>query len=490
MDFLDPKKKRAHKIRLYIGYALMGIALTIISVILIYEARGFDRDWKTGEIIQNGLVFADTHPESAEIYVNGKLEGNTDLRLTIPAGQYNFEFKRDGYRSWNRSFNLGGGEIERLNYAFLFPNELKPEAVRSYDSTPAFATQSPDRKWVLIQQLGSLATFDLLDISNQENPVTTSFSVPQNVISASGSSHKLELVEWSNDNRRFLVKHTFTGGSEFLLIDREKPAESVNLNNHFSTPIHTAALRDKKYDRFHILDGAGGTLRLAELQSKKTNVVASKVFNFKSYGEDVMLYVTSEGAKKNTVIAAVKKGDKTYSLRSMQPSASYPLDITRYDNEWLAAVSSPAEKKAYIYGEFFKDLEATPAKKPFPLTIFRMKRIDEISVSANTRFIAVQGGSEFAVHDAEHNRQYQYDTKLNLANQKVKWMDGHRFAAVVDGKLTVWEYDGINTQQLVDASAGFIPFFDRDYDFLYTISPASGNKSSLNKTSMRTEADL
>src|SRR5437868_1052460 len=102
MDFLDPKKKRAHIIRLYVGYFLMAIALGIGTLILMFELFGYDVNHKTGGVIQNGLVFVDAHPESAQIIVNGKPEGQTDARLTLPAGQYSFELKRDGYRNWKR----------------------------------------------------------------------------------------------------------------------------------------------------------------------------------------------------------------------------------------------------------------------------------------------------------------------------------------------------------------------------------------------------
>ncbi len=63
MDFLDPRKKRAYKIRLYIGYFLMAVALSIGTLILLFEAYGYDVNHKTGEVIQNGLVFVDSRPE-------------------------------------------------------------------------------------------------------------------------------------------------------------------------------------------------------------------------------------------------------------------------------------------------------------------------------------------------------------------------------------------------------------------------------------------
>lgn len=492
MDFLDPRKKRAHKIRLYIGYALMACALVIGSMIFFFEARGFDIDRKTGEIIQNGLVFVNAHPEPATVYVNGKQERQTNARLIIPTGDYTFEFTREGYRTWQRSFHLDGSTIERLDYVFMFPEQLDTAEIRDYSKMPTFASQSPDRKWLIVQQPNSFLTFDVFDLGNQRNPLVTSFTLPATLMNQAAGS-KLELVEWSTNNRHVLVRHSFRGGREFILIDREQPAESLNLNTHFNAPIHQVALRDKKFDKFHILDKQGGTLRFADSKSKQITDVASQVLSFKSYGENVVFYVTAAKAAKGKVNVNIIKDGSTYTIRELTAGKRYPIDITRYDHEWFMAVGSDTDAKAYVYHEVFRDLERKPSRTPHPVAVFRIDNLSHISTSANTRFISAQGGSSFAVYDAEHNRRYQYDTELEFAKgQKATWMDGHRLTAVIGGKLHVWDYDGINMQTLVNASPAFLPFYDRDYNFLYTLAPSSQSKdqAALTKTPMRTPADL
>jgi hypothetical protein len=493
MDFLDPKKKRAHTIRLYIGYALMAFVLLIVSAILFFEARGFDYDRKTGEVVQNGLVFVNSHPEQATVYVNGREEAKTDARLALPAGDYNFEFRRTGYRTWKRTFSLIGSEIERLNYVFLFPETLSPSDVRPYATAPGFATQSLDRKWLIVQpSSGKLTSFDVVDLGEQNNPATA-ITLPGNLMNTTAGSDTFELVEWSNDNRHVLVKHSFKGGSEFVMIDREQPSQSLNLNRRFNTTIYKAALRDKKFDKLHILDKNGGTLYFGDSKSRQRSAVATKVHAFKSYSDDVVFYVTGEGAPAGMVDVGILKGKTHHKLRSLTAGTHYPLDITRYDDEWYMAAGSDTDKKAYLYHEIFKDLERSKPITPEPIAVFRLNQLDHIAVSANTRFISVQGGSEFAVYDAEHDRRYQYDTKLALAKgQKAEWMDGHRLTAVSGGKLYAWDYDGINMQGLVNAYPGFIPFFDRDYDFLYTLAPSAktAGQSALTKTPVRTPEDL
>src|SRR5687767_3789876 len=167
MEFLDPKKQKAHLIRLAIGYVLIGTALILTTVILLYRAYGFGIS--NGEVIQNGLIFVSSRPNPADLYVNGqKREETTNARLLMQAGQYTFELQRDGYRSWKRAINVEGGAVVRFDYPVLFPAKLTAETTRKYDVRPALATQSPDQRWLLVQAAAAHNVFDLYDLNADE----------------------------------------------------------------------------------------------------------------------------------------------------------------------------------------------------------------------------------------------------------------------------------------------------------------------------------
>ena len=129
MDFLDPKKQRAHTIRIMVGYVLIAIALILTTTILIYQAYGFGVD-RNGKVIQNGLVFVSSTPNPATIYVNGKKNDNqTNARLLLSSGQDTFSLQRDGYREWKRAVSVEGSSVERFDYPFLFPKTLQTSGV-------------------------------------------------------------------------------------------------------------------------------------------------------------------------------------------------------------------------------------------------------------------------------------------------------------------------------------------------------------------------
>src|SRR6056297_3205160 len=101
MDYLDPKKKQSKRAKLLIGYGLIGLLIAMATVVLFSITTGLDVDRSTGRLIQNGLVYVDSKPESARIILNGVEQGNqTDARLIIPEGSYDIQLVRDGYRDW------------------------------------------------------------------------------------------------------------------------------------------------------------------------------------------------------------------------------------------------------------------------------------------------------------------------------------------------------------------------------------------------------
>src|SRR4051812_16392289 len=115
MDFLDPKRKKAHRRRLFLGYILMAVVLAMGTWLLLVSARGFDYDRKTGSIIQNGYVYTDSKPGGATVFLNNTQQRDkTSSRLALPAGQYDLRLELDGYRNWSRTVLVNGGGIERI----------------------------------------------------------------------------------------------------------------------------------------------------------------------------------------------------------------------------------------------------------------------------------------------------------------------------------------------------------------------------------------
>jgi hypothetical protein len=487
MDFLDPAKKRAHRIRLFLGYILVAIAIAMGTFILLLQSYGYDIDRKTGAVIQNGLVFLSAYPEPATIYVNGEQKGQTDARMALPAAEYNFELRRDGYRTWKRTIDLVGGSVERLTYPTLFPEKLATKDLQLYAGPLQFATESPDRHWLVTASPGSITAFENLDISNP-NAVAAGFSLPSGIVNTAAGAHTLELVEWSNDNNHLLIKHTFVGGNEFIMIDRQTPQNSFNINKLLAANPTKITLRDKKFDQWYVYDDKTRLLQVADQKTHQPAPLLDKVLAFKSYGSDSVLYVSDDSQVAGKVQLKWHDADGNFTVRTLPSGTEYLLDVARYSNHWYMVGGAKSEGRVYVYKDPQSIAKRSNHPLPNALTTLRVDQPAYVSFSYSTQFIMAQHGANFGVYDIETNRRFYYDTKLSVQpQQEAKWMDSNRLLLVSDGKTQVFDFDGTNAQTLVPIQAGTTPFFDRDYTYLFTIAPSAtvAGRSALTSTSLK-----
>lgn len=492
MDFLDPKKQLRHRIILLIGYALIGIAITIGTLVLVYQAYGFGLG-KNGTVIQNGLLFFSSQPNPADIYVNGtKKSVRTNTRLSLPEGIYKIDLKRAGYHTWHRTIDLQGGSVEHFDYPFLIPTKLSTKNLPAYVAAPALATQSPDRQWLLVSQPDAVLRFTLYDLKNPDKePVA--LAIPENVLSKPAAAESWQAAsEWAGDNQRVVLQHVYDGKTEYILFDRTNPEQSVNLSETLKSGAAILTLKDKKYDQYYLQNVAEQSLRTVSLKAPEAQPLLSRVLAYRSYGDNIMLYVTDNGAPAGKVLVKLLSGDRTFTIRTLPAGSGYLLDITKYDGTFYAAVGATTADKIYIY----KDPEGQLVKPANPVAVpsqvLHVPQPNYLGFSKNAQFIVAENGQRFGVYDIENQTGYNYTSTapLDAPQAHASWMDGHRLSYVSGGKLLIFDYDNTNAHSLMPAASGYLPFFTPNYKFVRTFAPAaSGAQMNLTQTSLLAEAD-
>lgn len=469
MDFLDVKKKKAHKFRLFVGYALVAVALGMSTILIVLLTSGYDIDRSTGIIIQNGLTIVDSKPVAADIYVDGQMKGRTDERLLLPEGSYQLELRAKGYRQWQHKVTLEGSSIEQLVYPFLFPDKIKPIALKNYDALPSFASQSPDRRWLVLQITGKLGGFEVIDLNDDRSP-RTEIALPVDTFTPAEGIHTFKEVEWSSDNTHLLLEHTWSNGREYILLNRANPLQSLNISKLFPAQAgFNITLKNKKIDQFYLYNPETTSLLNGVASTRTVNSLLSNALQFKSYKEDTLIYVN-----KNKEVHIIQKG-RDYLIRSLPEASKYMLDFAEFNGKAFLVVGSASEGKVFVYEDPLRDLQRVPARAPQPTRVLVVPDHQYVSFSANARFVMVQGGSKFAVFDAETRRQFRYDIGLRLENnQKATWMDGHRILLNSASRQYVFDFDGTNLQALLSVSPASWPFFNRDYNAMFTFADDGG----------------
>jgi hypothetical protein len=494
MDYLDAKKQVREHIILMIGYILVALAITIATLILVEQAYGFGLA-KNGTVIQNGLVFFSSQPNPANIYINGVLNPNaTNARLFLPSGVYSVKLTRTGYRDWQRTIVFEAGSVEHFDYPLLFPNTLTTQKIQTYNAAPGLVTQSPDRRWLLVEQPNSSSSFDLYDLKDPAHPTMTAFTLPASLLSKATSTESWQLDGWADDNQHVLLTHLYDGKTEYILVDRANPSQSVNLNNTLGTNPTQLTLDNKKYDKYYVYNtNSDNTLETATLETGTVlTPYLQDVLAYQSYGSNTMLYVTSDGAPTGKVLLKLLSGNQTITIRSLAVSPTYLVDLTEYSGVLYVAGGSTSNGQVYIYknpiGQFTNQQGTIVAS-----AVLSVLQPNYLSFSDNAQFIVDENGTSFGVYDVENAKSYSYTTHppLDAPQLHASWMDGDRLVYVSGGKLIVFDYDGTNQQTLMSASSAYLPAFPANYRYVFSLNTSStASKFELDRTPLLTPADL
>lgn len=474
MEFLDPEEKRERTIRLFVGYALMVMLILFGTFIISLILQGFNV-FSTTSDVRNGLLFIDSKPVSANVFIDSKFEKRTDARFVLPEGDYSLRLSEDGYREWQKMIDVIGGSVTYHIYPRLFPIDIKKTVTTNYPQAPKIWTESPNRRWIMASVNATEPIFNITDTS-RANDLPTQITIPETIISKSDmASATFTIVEWANDNRRVLVQKLLPDGSkQFVIIDRERPDESLNINSLLNLQQNfSIRLRDKKYDQYYILDSDTKLLRRATLNGGiEPIIVADGVVAYAPYENNVVLYATTSGAKEGTYAVRILDGATNYLLQPISASPIVLLDIAKYDGDWIVVAGSNTQDTTLVYINPLQNSSNTDASGALRSQLRLSKTSPRfLGFSDNARFIAVQNDASFTVYDAELQTIYSFDSPVALPPEGATWMDGHRFHVVSGGAEQVFEYDGKNHQTLVEAQNGLRAFYDRDYVRLFSLAP-------------------
>ena len=493
MDFLDPKKRQAHNVRLIIGYVLISLAIGLATIILVYAAYGYGISTKTGDVIQNGLLFADSKPHGAKISLNGKDIGSTTAaRLVLPAGNYTLSLSRDGYRKWEQSFTLNEHSVGRYVYPFLFPITPQVTALKNYSSMPPLTTQSPSRHWLLVQIPSSdpaAISFDQYDTTAlTKAPVV--LDMPAGLLSAPSLPSQLTVIEWSSDNNHVLFRHTYSGGSEFILFNRDSPASSLNLNTLFKTTPDLVSLVNQKTSQLYFYSVAAQAIQLADIAKATVGApLLEHVLAFKAFGPNLIAYITDAGTKSGQVQARFWDSSKTYPLDSFASGSQYLLDVSQFQGHTYFTAGSSGDARINIYQDPLSDIVTPSIGRALPLLSLNLLGADKVAFSDNGRFVEAEKGQNFAVYDLDGQSEYRYNISLPLASDLV-WMDGYRLIGETSGNFFVSDYDGQNQQTLTPTALTGGGLFSQDFNHLFSLNQKADGSVDLSNTDMRAGTDL
>jgi len=476
MEFLTPKQKKERTRRLFVGYGLFAVLISLATYILISTALGYEIFTTKGQVIQNGLLFINSRPSNADIFVDGKKESsNTDAKLSLPEGLYNISLKKPGYKEWRDKVTLSGGNVKFVNYPRLFP--IKPIQLANipYQNNEPTSTLSKDKKWLFVGMADSQRFAEVYDIDNPNTPPII-VSLPESLLA--GQKGKLvEFIEWAGDNRHFLVKVDIGGSISTVLLDKDDLSEAVDTSQMFGlVPSDTIGFWDSKWDKIYIHHQAG-TVQLGNVKDKSiasSPLISDPVIElFVIGGERAVYTVAQTDADLNVKFLT---NNKSYIFTSLKKSTNPLLveSVSFNRNEYVAIAGGSLEKTL-----LFRNLENQIKKSsdtrlaPF---VTLPSRSNYIEFSRSNRILLGSDGIHNSIYDLEDKEVYKYAIPTKAPSVS-GWFDDSRIYSVgSDKSFAIYDFNGSNINQVAPLING-IPFVNKDITRTAYFVPATNSQS-------------
>ncbi len=481
MFTIDLSSKRAKIALRFFTYGVMTISTIVISIVLIFFALGYRLD-RNLNFTQGGLVQFRSFPEGAEVMVNDRKQNfKTPGKINLPAGQHTASLALAGYRPWSKTFTLEPGQLAWLNYARFIPNTVETTNVRSFSSVVA-SLPSPDRHWLLLQTATNTPAFVLTDASNEKEPKFTAFELPEATITKQdGHYGTFEIVEWDLKSQYVLIKHHYGATTEFLRVDRSKPAEAVNITRVFGLPIAEAHFSGNNANI--VFGNTDGILRRLDIGNvSASGALAGEVQQFVVYGDNSIAFTGLQASPDDPAlkrqIVGVHRGDKVTTIRTLPSDKQVVLAYSEYDDHDYLAIGTTDSAKI----EVVRDPRADGAKDTN--TVFAQFDLGAtpqwLSFSNNCRMLVAQRGNAFATYDLEEARAYQFTVDFGAdITTKLRWLDDFYLWSDAAGKLRIVEFDGKNDREITSVQPGFGITLSTNGKRLFSVGKAADGQFSL-----------
>jgi len=494
MDFLDPEKIKHHKIILFTGYFFISVLVGLVSLMmyyLVYDGYSINGG---GKLIRNGLVFISSQPHPANLYLNGVLNSaQTNKHIFIPEGIYNVSLQRDGYRTWNRSIEVDGGQIAHFDYPLLIPVNLNSTKVNSYTANPTLFSESNDSKTLLIGSGSNLDQFDQYDLSNKQTPLVKQVTVPSSVLNKKTST-SYSVIAWANDNSHVLLKRNYVGGSDFIVLNISDAATSFNLSSYLSnTKFTDISFNGGNYNQFYVYDSSSLNLYTLSYDSANTNQTVqylSGVLAYKDYTGAGVVYVTKDKSSSALVDVNIRFSGVDYLVKKLPAGSNYLLSDGYSDGVPYVALGVNNLNKVYVYKDPIAQDKSNPFNDPTPSQVLSIKNPNYLSFSKNNQYVMAENGNQFGVYDIYNDHGYNYTTNYAIDDSQghAEWMDNNRISYVSGGKVVIFDYDNNYAQLLNKADSDFQTAFDNTDTYFYKIVK-DGDVYDFYKTSFYTPND-
>lgn len=480
-------KNKLTTLRRVIAYVVMLLAIAVVSTILIFYMLGYRFNRADGKIEQGALVQFNSQPSGANVRLDqATLANRTPSKVTVTTGDHTVAMSRDRYRSWQKAVTTTPGQLLWLSYARLIPEQLSPSQQQQLPVRTSTQVSS-DRRWLAAADQ-TRSTLQFIDISGDKTRSQTA-TIPDTALTPLKEKQKqvFTIAAWANDNKTVLIKRTIDGRMiEWLVLNREDPAATVNLNMTLGVNPTTVLFSANNAKRLYAL--IDGNVRSINLDDETlSRPLVPNVAEFSLY-ENTILYVSKASSNELRTVGYLRSGaEKPRVLRTVDdPKVTLKIDAGAYFGSQYVAIAN-GETVEVLKGELADDNSSTSSLAPVTtLVVPAGVQYVSFQTQGSGRFVIVQGRDRFTTYDIELKKT----TTTKLANaydgeRKLQWIDN--FYAVSDrgGMMRLYEFDGANQNDIMSVLPGQVVTLNPDGKYLYGVTRNGQDQTVLSRVQLR-----
>ncbi|MES2631000.1 MAG: PEGA domain-containing protein [Patescibacteria group bacterium] len=486
--FKRPTKKQQLIQRIAFS-AIATLSVLIILTVTIFFMLGYRLDSGNGRLEQGALLQFDSTPNNANVWIDGKNSGvRTAGKQTVVAGVHTILYSKDKYEDWSRSLDFAAGTLTWLDYARMVPKERTPEAVARYQ-TVVGAKASPDMKFILVQTAVDQPVFQLADLRSADVRLS-SLTLPSTLYSEAETpnvTHTFALDEWNTGGRYILMKHSFNGQTEWLTVDTENVAQSINITKLLSVglkSVHFAGTSGRSL--FGLADD--GNIRKLDLTSATiSRALISKAESFEVYDTNTISYVGIDPDNDTQRVAGIfRDGDEQPHVLRQTDSLDTALKITvgRYFSDDYVAIAEGSEVSILKGSYPTSSNDENVTLKDFA-TMKLAGAITQLSFSPKSDYVLAESGQDYMTYEIEHLRSASgtSNTSPDTIVTPLRWLDIAHLWNQQNDQLVMRDFDNSNVFTINAVAGNFDVTLSQNGRFFYSIG-RTGDTYTLQRVKM------
>ena len=184
---------------LFLGLAVIFLILTPS---LIFYSQGWRIDFQTWSFTRTGALYIKAAPNSAEVYIEGKLTSKTDfifgttLLENLLPDTYHVSVQKQGYITWEKILQTTQHEVTEAKNIVLFPESVSFKSIVGQVRT---IWPSPNEKEILLERTMPNTRWELVRLNLSNNKQVQ-------LLKQTHESQELRKVQWGAKGERIILR--------------------------------------------------------------------------------------------------------------------------------------------------------------------------------------------------------------------------------------------------------------------------------------------